>query len=121
MKFRELSAWIKKTKNLDEQVSLAMQEDEEVDDVLEEVGKVCYQPFKAASLPARTIKNTFCPESHRIYIEMWEYLDRFTWGEFVHWIDNLKDPNIEATALAAWHLCKLKTLKNGMLYAYECE
>ena len=131
MTFRELAEWVKTTKQLGEQVVIALQEDEDVDETLEEVGGVCHLPFVAHTNEKhkRIIRGKPWPEetSHKLYIDLWENEElckpttSYTWQQLVDWIDTLQDSHIEATALAAWHLCKLKPLQNGMLYAYEVD
>lgn len=125
MTFKELCDWVKSSKKLDEQVVLALAEEDEPDEILDEVGKVCYLPFRAITLEERIIKDKIYPVTSRIFIELWKDEKirspkcSYTWGDFVIWVEGLIDPGIEATALAAWNLCKLKILKNGMLYAWQ--
>lgn len=132
MTFRELAIWAKYTQKLNEQVIIALQEEEdEPDEILQEVGKVCYLPFVAHTTVKhyREIRGELWPEDdiERLHIDLWENekektVDRpYTWQNLLDWINDLRDSDIEATALCAWHLCKLKCLQNGMLYAYEEE
>jgi hypothetical protein len=131
MTFRELAAWVLETKQPGEQVVMSLQEDEDPEETLEEVGGVCHLPFVAHTNDKhkRVIKGKPWPEetSHRLYINLWENEELckpetpYTWQQLVDWIYGLPDSNIEATALCAWHLCQLKILQNGMLYAYEVD
>lgn len=131
MTFKELAEWVKATKNLNEQVVLALQEDDEPDETLEEVGEVCYLPFVAHTTVKHyhEIRGELWPEDDvaRLHINLWENeticepTQHYTWQQLIDWISTLKDSDIEANALCAWHLCKLKFLKNGMLYAYEVD
>lgn len=130
MTFKELAELVKATKKLNEQVSLALQEDKEPDETIEGF-QVCHLPFTAYTIKKHTrkIKGEWWPEetSSRLYIHIWEDEKAkttempYTWRELVDWVDTLEDSNLEATALCAGHLCKLKPLQNGMLYAYEEE
>jgi hypothetical protein len=134
MTFKELAEWVKTTKKLDEQVIVALEEDKEPDGEEVVVGvanKVCYLPFTAYTIKekSRTIKGKPWPEetSSRLCIHIWadevaKTVEMpYTWQQLVDWVNTLEDPTIEATALAAWHMCYLKPLQNGMLYAYEVD
>lgn len=130
MTFKELAEWAKATKKPDEQVILALQEDEEPDETIEGL-QVCYLPFTAYTIQKhkRKIKGEWWPEetTSNLCIHIWEDEKAqttdmpYTWQQLVDWVDTLENSSIEATALCTWHLCKLKLLQNGMLYACEVD
>lgn len=130
MTFAELANWAKATKKLDEQVVIALEEEEdgEPDENLPGVGRVCYLPFTAATIPAgkRMVKGIPWPEEEHnsLHIMIWDDEEKrtveepYTWGDLVKWVEGLSDPNMEQHTIAAWHGCDLKFLDNGMLYAW---
>ena len=131
MTFKDLAAWVKTTQKLDEQVIIALQEDVEPDESLEEVGQVCFLPFVAHTTlkHSHEIRGEMWPKediSH-IHIELWKNEEKripqqfYTWQNLLDWVDTLKDCSIDANALVAWHLCQLKFLKNNMLYIFKEE
>jgi hypothetical protein len=130
MTCKELAEWVRATKKLEEQVIIALQEDDDPDEIIDGF-QVCLLPFTAHTTPkhSRIIKENPWPDEPISHLHIFLWKDEkvrlpeipYTWQNLIDWVETLEDQNIEAIALAAWHGCNLRTLPSGMLYAYEVD
>lgn len=101
MNYKDLADWVK-GKNPNEQVSI----------VLEDEGDF---PFTA-----------YFVEKHERTIvfeeALWESEDfeSYTWGQLLEFCNNLKNQDVEVTAMVAWHCLKVKILDDKLYTGGEC-